>query len=224
MDDYSFILYIKDLPALEAEIFRLQKTVELGGSAQAAAMIRTAYGTLLSTLQQVSVRVAEVSAVKIREKEASTRVRPPTAHSDGVSLEDHFQSDPLSALPGSVGVINESVLYEEVPWWWTQEEGYAGHVGRVVHGHFYDSGFINPSDPQATSSRVHPLFRPESGPPMVIQRPIPARHFILETLPEIDALWRREIANAKKALLKEVNAAIVIADRQFAARGVRRRR
>lgn len=243
-DGYARILFIEDLPELERTIFRLQAECDADGAPNQARVIRQAYINLLQTLDRISVQVAEEATARIRSIERSTRVRPDTGLPDAQRLETHLESDPLRSLPGSVGIINEKKLDDSpVYWWWTNEVGYTGNVGRTVNGLFYEAGFGGGGvAADAGQSREHPLFRPggpqPSGgssshdeldvggggrmqPAMTIANPIPAREFVKRGIAEVEPKWWSAIARAKADLERVVLTALDEAA-AIRASGVRR--
>jgi hypothetical protein len=127
-----------------------------------------------------------------------------------------------------------------VPWWWTNEQGYSGHIGRVVHGFFYEQGFTGRSRPDPSSFREHPLFRAEGpqkrrghrqddhSPPrkgskgqrpgMLIKNPIPRREFVLRGYKRAEVVWHERLARAKARFNVEMDRIIRLAGEQAAAR------
>lgn len=77
---------------------------------------------------------------------------------------------------GAIGELDSVVGTDGKPYWRAQEFGYTGNVGRVVLG-FFQPGSSAPSQAQF---RQHGVFVAGDGPPMHIQRPIQARHFMRE--------------------------------------------
>jgi len=161
----------------------LARDLPLGQSAEIEALI----GFVERKVNEAGVLTAKVSEESIREFISRTRVRPRApsfSGSDAVSgggarklLEDGVHSETLGQ--GSVGIASIEELDAVVgsdgrPFWRTQEYGSTHNVGRVVLG-FFQPG--NPV-PDQQQFRRHPIFVPGAGPPMHIQRPIGARHFL----------------------------------------------
>lgn len=222
-DEYSVLLTTVDFAGLQESFIRLHDIFEADGDTALASLLRQAFLRLRGDLLAIAKEVAVKAQAYIKEEEATSRVRPDTGGDmNGVRLEDFVgRSAPLDAVPGSVGINFEPELYDNVSWWWTNEEGYSGHVGRVVHGFFYDAGYVSASRPDPGSFREHPLFRaegpqrdtnafgpghdrdsPTSGgkgvrPGMRIENPIPARRFVRRGAARAEADWHAGVKAAK---------------------------
>jgi hypothetical protein len=219
---YSVVLATVGYADMVESYVKVQEFLIADGYENLAAILRTAFGRFEEDLKRVARDVAKVAHAAVVEEEQGTRVRPDTGGDGGRRLEDFVGvSAPLDAVPGSVGVNFEPALYDNVPWWWTNEEGYSGHVGRVVHGLFYAQGFTSASSPNISLSREHPLFRAEGPqrdtnsygpdhdfqsplkggkgerPGMRIENPIPARRFVEKGALRAEATWHRDIQVAK---------------------------
>lgn len=218
IDDYSVIFPTVGLTELKADAIALSARLEADGERAMAFAVRRNLLELLEKLKSIAARTAADAEAEIKKTELDTRVRPaPTG--DDVSLQDFLgRSNPLPEVEGSVGVNDESVLDANVSWWWTQEEGYSGHVGREVTGFFFDSGYSNPSAPDPSKFREHPLFmagsrqraeygalgfeggagpRGGSGRRMTIRNPIPERRFVRDGAKGAEAHWHAAIAQAR---------------------------
>lgn len=228
ISDFSVVLPVKSLPALERATIGLVATLEADGTPAQAQVVRAAYVRLLDELKTIARTTAAEAQKFIVEEEVKSRVRPDTGGDGGPRMEDFLGvSQPLDAVEGSVGINDESVLNADVPWWWTNEEGYSGHVGRVVHGFFYEQGFTGRAHPDPGQSREHPLFRaegPQSGrrqggklspvkqpkgtrPGMLIQNPIPERRFVRRGAGRAEAAWHARVDKARARFLREVERA-----------------
>lgn len=217
---YSAVFPTKGLADLQEETLKFAAILEADGDRASASVVRNAFFRLESELKDIARHIAALATEEIQRAEADSRVRPDTGGDGGKRLEDYLgESNPLDVVPGSVGVNFEPPLYQNVPWWWTNEEGYSGHIGRVVHGYFYDSGFTNPSAPSGAQFREHALFRAEgpqqeSGfrlddgeqyekpgrgarPAMVIKNPIPERRFVREGVRVAEAEWHARVRAAR---------------------------
>lgn len=214
MDDFSQILYVRDLPELDALAFELSAVCEADGAPIQAQRIRQAYLTALKELSELGRKISSAATDKLVELEHATRVRPDTHGYGGPRLSHYLTSDPLPDLPGSVGINNETMLDDFVPWWVTNEEGSDALVGRKIYGHFYDAGFVNPAAPG--DGGPHALFRMEKGPRGIIKNPIPAREFVKRTTEEIDPLWHAGVAEIRAKLEGEWAAAMSAAAAQGA--------
>jgi hypothetical protein len=228
-DSYSAVLAVRDLPELRDAVYNMATILDLDGQVALASRARAAFIAFVRELELIAKQTATAAQDLILEEEAKSRVRPDTGGGGGDRLENHLGfSAPLNALPGSVGVNYEPELYEHVPWWWTNEEGYSGFVGRVVHGFFYDAGWTGGTRPDTSRSREHPLFRavgpqgdqehritdaqsaadyehPEGarGPGMLIQNPIPARRFVERGYAKASAQWHTRVRAARAAFDRE---------------------
>lgn len=207
--------------AVAEDFVRTYEMLEAGGYVDIASLLYVEFNRFRDELKAVAKRVAVLATEEIKAAELDSRVRPnPTG--DHEQLQDYLgESAPLDAVPGSVGVNFEPVLEKNVSWWWTQEEGYSGHVGRTVHGFFFDAGYVGASRPDVASFREHPLFRAEgpqrdtnpfgSGhekqspsksakgvrPGMHIQNPIQPRRFVLKGGQAAEAKWHGEVKAAE---------------------------
>lgn len=232
---YSAVLATRGLADLEEETIRTIRFLEADGSPAQAQLVRSAYTRLLTQLKDIAVEIAAKAQQYIKEAEWDSRVRPKPTEGEKPSLQDFLGfSEPLHLVEGSVGVNNETLLEQNVPWWWTNEEGYGGHEGRVVHGSFYGPGYSGRSAPSGALFREHPLFRAEGpqrpnsfgdddrpdrkDPPkkglkgersgMLIRNPIPGRRFVQEGLERAEIEWHAKIRRARADFMREVERAM----------------
>ena len=196
--------------------------------------IRQAFTEYERELTQIAARIAILAEKSIKAAERSSRVRPDTRGGGGPRLNAGVgKSRPLKAIPGTVGVNDhEWAVTKGVDWWWTNETGYSGHIGRVVHGFFYDAGGGGRSRPDPAAFREHPIFRPEgfqrssgyrqlddSGaafhrksrkqakgkrPGMLIANPIPARRFVRDGALTAERRWHTEVERARQRFLRQI--------------------
>ena len=218
---FSMVFAASGFPKLAEDFVRTYDMLEAGGYGDIAALLYLEFNRFRDDLKAVAKRIAVIATEEIKQAELDSRVRPhPTG--DTEELQNYLgESTPLEAVPGSVGVNFEPVLEKNVSWWWTQEEGYSGHVGRTVHGFFYDAGYVSASRPDPGAFREHPLFRAEgpqrdtnafgpghefqspskSGkgvrPGMHIQNPIQPRQFVLRGGRAAEAKWHTEVRAAE---------------------------
>lgn len=205
---YSQVLATVGLAKIEAEAVALAGVLEADGAHAQASQVRRAYLELLEDLRAVSVRVASLATDEIKNHEASSRVRPDTGGAGGPRLGDYVgKSDPLTEVEGSVGINDEEPLYDNVSWWWTNEEGFSGHVGRTIVG-LFDPGHAGPNPAEF---RVHPLFTPMAGGRGVIHNPIPPRWFVRDGARLAEARWHAEIRAAKNKFLARCDRALIAA-------------
>lgn len=202
---YSGHLATYDLADLRDAVFAAVALFEADLKPQLASRARRAFIALINELEHIAVDIAKVAHHEIVQEEVQTRVRPDTGGDGGPRLEDFLgESNPLPTLPGSVGVNFEPVLEANVPWWWTNEEGYDGLIGHEVKGLFFDSGFTSGAAPNQGQFREHPLFRPMGrGPKMTIQNPIPERRFVQHGYEAAAAAWHSRVAAARAKFDKE---------------------
>ena len=158
-----------------------------------------------------NVALAGVAAVKASEEAAiqtlrRTRVRPEAGDlRPRKRLEEGIRSEVLGL--GAVGVGDISELDTVVgvdgrPFWRTQEYGSDHNVGRVVFGLF------QPGDVPANHEdfRVHPVFVAGEGGPMVIRRPIPARHFLRAGAGAATLLRERQFGETEVVAVEQMRA------------------
>lgn len=229
-DEYSAVLFTRGLADMEAEVYKTIEFLIADGTPTQAAVLRQAYERLLSDLRKLAREVAVKAEQWIKEAELKSRLRPRGAigspNHDVETIQDHLgQSHPLPGVEGAVGINAEPPLYDNVSWWWTQEEGYSGHVGREVKGYFFDAGYSNPAAPDPSRFREHPLFmagsksaglyadlgfsggggpRGGKGRKMTIQNPIPPRHFVRDGVQRAEAEWHRQHATARRRFDREL--------------------
>lgn len=209
---YSVVLPTIGLAALEREAVALSATLEADGTPAQASIVRQAFIRLLTELEDIARKTSVFAEKSIKEHEISSRKRPDTGRSP--SLNDFVGiSHPLPAVEGSVGINYEPTLYNNVPWWWTNEEGYAGNIGRKFIGAFGDAGFSSPSKPDPSRFREHPLLRIGKGPGTgkgTIRNPIPARRFVEDGAREAEVIWHAEIRQAKSRFMRECQRAYLL--------------
>lgn len=230
VDDYSVLLTTRGLAGLEAEVYKTALLMEADGTPGQATILKHAYERLLRDLDDIALEISAKAKQYIVEAERRSRFRPSPTGGGQPLLEDYLgESAPLPTVNGSVGINDEKLLYDNVSWWWTQEVGYAGHVGRQVTGFFFDAGYSNASSPDPSQSRQHPLFmagsdqrsayasagftggagkRGGSGRRMTIRNPILARHFVLDGSARAEAEWHGRVRRARVRFNKEIDRLI----------------
>lgn len=224
-DNYAYYLYARELPELYGTINREAVQLRRTGHDALAERLLKGYATLVEDLEYLSATIAGAGTVKLVQVERSTRVRPDSLGQGGPRLEDFLRCDPLFELPGSVGVANETVLDGGVPWWSTNEEGSSARVGGHIFGLFYSGGLGSSSAPDPGQFRQHPIFEPTtvggSGPGL-IEAPIPARRFIRDAIPEVEAQWMRGFEQAKAKLEATLTSVFASLARERAAQKIDR--
>lgn len=209
MDTYATFVYVTDFPELTAATLVEVDRMTSRGNVAGAARLRAAYQTLHFALVKLEGETAIEGTAILRDWEKKTRVRPDSGQQGpGPHLNDHLHCDPLGVrLVGSVGIANETELDQEVPWWYTNEEGSTGRIGGILHGYFQPGD----SAPDSTLFRQHPIFESAPGDREagwgVIKNPIPARRFIEKAFPEIEAAWRVKFDILKAAFMVEMTVA-----------------
>jgi hypothetical protein len=233
LDAYSVILVKRGTAAVAEEVTRIEAMLEATGHRARAVLLRSAYVDYVDELRVIAREVAQLAHRSIVEEEKRTRVRPdthdPSAEGGNERLETWLgYSDPIPELPGSVAVNDMRKLDRHVPWWWTNEAGFSGHIGRVVHGFFYDAGFTGASRPNPAEFREHPLFRAEgpqreSGfrkdgklpprstpkgtrPGMLIKNPIPERRFVRRGAEIAEREWHSRVQRVRSAFIAKVDS------------------
>lgn len=200
-NDYAAYDLARGWPEMVVAIDGLEERLRAAGRPVAADMLLRAYGQMRDELLVLARDMSVLGTKILRESEKKTRVRGDTGGQGGEPLEKHLFVEPVeqqNLLPGSIGVANEATLDANVEWWWTNEEGYTGHVGRVLYGFF--SGGGDDAPPSGEEFRQHPLFTPGYSPVSgggVITEPIPARRFIEKAIPLIDREWRAQFTAIK---------------------------
>lgn len=214
MAEHAYYEFFRQMPDLAAATNQLEIRLRREGHRQAADRLLRAYVKFETDLQKVAVNVSVMATEILKASERKTRVRPDTGGQGGPRLEDHLYAEPFepTALPGSVGVVNETEMDRTVPWWSTNEEGSSGRVGGSILGTFF--GGAGDAAPNQSDFRQHALFEPGKGPNAgkgIIKRPIPARRFILKAIPEIDRIWHAEFNQAKRRFDDELTQVLSMA-------------
>lgn len=232
--DYTVVLTMRGYARFLQAVAAAESRVRARGDDTAAKQIRAAYNQYERELHEIGRDIAKLAERHIKREERTSRVRPDTGGDGGPRLNPPLgHSRAIRQLPGSVGVNDENVLRAAgVDWWWTNEFGYSGHIGRVVHGFFYDVGFKGRSRPGAAPSRSHPLFRPEGfqrgggyrqlttageafhkrqkrqakgrRPGMLISEPIPDRRFVQRGYLLAEREWHKRVELARQRFLRAI--------------------
>lgn len=217
-NDFSIVLATRGLAKLIGESLSLEQLLLADGTPNQAAVIRRATAELERELEAIGVKVAKAAQQEIRSLEVSTQVRPDTAGGGGPRLGDYIgTSAPLHTVPGSVGINNERELEDNgVEWWWTNEEGYSGHIGRTFIGAFEGTR------PTPGEFRTHALLEIGKGVKGsgkgTIRNPIPERRFVRDGAAAAQAQWHAEIQAAKARFMASVTGAMASAARAGAVR------
>lgn len=214
--DYSAVLVMKGYAGLRGDVLRVSAKLESDGQLLAAREIRAAMIELTEELTFIARDVAQLAEQEILEEEQLSRVRPDTQGDGGPRLEDYVgESSPFPEVPGTVLVNNEALLEQNVSWWWTNEEGYSGFVGKKLQGYFFDAGWTGKSRPSIDRSGEHPLFRGRmtggKAKGAVIRNPIPARRFVEHGLATAEAEWHGLVQAARARFDVRVQRASLLA-------------
>lgn len=215
--DYSMVLATRGFAGLVRQAIQLDEILVADGTPAQAQLIRKALSTLERELNEIAARVSTLAHEEIVGHEVSSRVRPQATG----ELEDRIgQSHPLPAVPGAVGINDETEL-QTVSWWWTNEEGYSGHLGRTFIGAFEGTR------PDPARFREHALLRVGKGPGTgkgTIKNPIPERRFVRDGARVAEVEWHREVQAAKRRFMQQVQFAVAESSRISRARTASGRR
>lgn len=215
--DFAFINFVRDWPELQVGFNQLEIRLRRDGRPVAADMLLAATRRTRQQLERLEIEMAAFATEELRRQEHDTRVRPDTGGEGGNRLGDALVAEPLkeSLMPGSVGVANQDLLDQKVPWWITNERGSSARVGGVLFGIFWGRGSGGGAEgavPDAGQFREHPLFAPApasmGGGRGVIENPIPARHFVAKAVAVINAEWHRRFDTIKAQLDAELEQAV----------------
>lgn len=203
IDDYTWTLTTSDLAMLERETIALADTLVADGAGGQASIVRNAYFELLRDLKAIARRTAAAADRAIKDAEIGSRVR---GHGGGgPSLGDFIgKSDAVDEVEGSVAINDEPHLENAgVGWWWTNEYGYSGHIGRQIQGVFLPSG-----TPPIAGGGGDVLFVPGRGGKGTIQNPIPDRHFVEDGMRAARTDWHSAVDAARAKFMATVRAAV----------------
>jgi hypothetical protein len=198
-DDYSWVFTTRSLHVLENEAVELSRTLDADGAHAQASVVRSAFFDLLNELKRIAATVAATAEAEIVHQEQATRVRG--SGGQGRPLDDNLGvSEPLTAVEGSVGVNYEPDL---VDWWWTNEQGFAGHIGRRIFGVF------EPSHTRPGFGSGDTSFVPtRSGGKGEIKHAIPPRWFVRDGGARAEQEWHTLIRAAKSRFVQTCVAAV----------------
>lgn len=214
MPDYANVQFSRHWPDLTVALNELSSRYTRQDRPEAAAIVIRAWEEARRAQLLLAREMAAFATEELRRQERQTRVRPDTHGQGGPRLSDYLRADIMPGqdlLPGAVGVANYDELDKNVPWWVTNEVGSTTQVGRRIFGLFMGPDGAEP--PDASASRVHPIFQPTparaGGGPGLIQQGIPERRFIQRAVPVIDREWHMRFAAIKARLMEELRRAAV---------------
>jgi hypothetical protein len=206
-NDYTATLFARGYLPLKREVMRLVTKWRADPDRRGqAAFLEGEWRRFERRLLDVARRTAQEAEQEIKLEEEASRVRDDTGGGGGPRLNDHLgQSTPVFELPGSVLINDERALDEAgVDWWWTNEEGYSGHIGREIRGVFMPGG----ARPDPSRFREHPLFQPMAkGPKGEIKNPIPERRFVQSGYNQVRGDWHAEIQAAEQTFIDALRRA-----------------
>lgn len=223
---YVRTLPVRGLANLERSGIKLYDELTKDKSPAQAVRVRQAILSLERELQGIGHRMAREGTKIMRDTLEARRSRPSTRglHPGEAHLGDSIASEAVTAVPGAVGLGVLSELNDKTPWWWTQEKGYAGHVGRMVYGYFFD-GAGGRHAPSQGERGQHPIFTASKpGQRMRIQEPILAKWFLRDGSAKAEALWHTLVQGARTQFTREVVAATAAPGAARPPRGRRPRR
>jgi hypothetical protein len=216
--DYTTIHTASGHAAVLRAVLLLERTLTADGSPAQAKLVRIAFLEFEREVLAVAQRTAVLAEAEVKAAEIGSRVRPDSGGGGDARLNPGVgRSTALRAVPGSVGVNHED---SNVDWWWTNEFGYAGHIGRRIQGYFFNSGFAGASAPDPSRFREHPLFQMGKGGPKggkgrrgEIRKPIPDRHFVRDGANAVEPGWRAGLQAAERRLVDRCRAAKIASDK-----------
>lgn len=149
--------------------------------------------------------------LKRTAKRPDNRLRP--------HIKDHIVCRPANRtgfrIPtGEVGIADVDELDKVVnplspqfgPYWRTQEEGFAGHVGRTIHGAFFGPGLTGGGERPRSAFKggggPHPIFVPGPGGAGTIDEPIQARHFIADGKNDVARTWLAQLQGIERRAIR----------------------
>lgn len=219
-NDYSAVLLNRGYLPLRTVILNLVRKFMADGRPSQANLLRIEWQRFERDMLSIAQRTAQRAQQAIRTEEETSRVRDDTGGGGGPRLESRLgESHAVPLVPGSVLVNDERALEEAgADWWWTNEEGYSGHIGREIRGVFMPGGV----PPNQSDFRAHPLFRPmgiggggsgsardvlahiDRASNLVgeIRNPIPERRFVRRGFQDIRGQWHAEVRAAEARLVR----------------------
>ena len=211
---YSGFCFLAEWPEMVVALERLEARLRANDRPEAANLVLVAYGEFRDRMLLLGESMAKLGTVMLRTEEKDSRVRPDTQGQGGKRLENYLVVQPLAPtlLPGAIGINNEELLDNNVPWWVTNELGSSTQIGRKIFGLFYNPGEQGGEPPDSTFDRQHALFTPappESGAGgAVLQHGIPARHFVERAGPKIEKEWLAGAMAIKAEFMAKLDVAL----------------
>lgn len=218
--DYSIVLTMGGYPELARAAITLHDKLIADGRPEEASRVRQALIRLRTDLLAVAKKTAVDARSSIKNAELSSRVRPDSGGNGGPRLGDFIgESVGFDPVPGSVLINHEPTLRDNgVGWWWTNEQGYRGHLGRRFIGSFEGTR------PDPSRFREHAVLDMRKGAKNrakgTIKKPIPERRFVRDGAHSAEARWHGEIRAAQDRYVSAIRLAV----RHSQQRGRQRRR
>jgi hypothetical protein len=208
MPPFTYNLLNSGSDVVIAQVIRIAEKLDADGRPAQASEARRAIIEHRDELQTIAQQIAVMGEREIREAEESSRVRPDTGGGGGPRLGDFIgKSHAIPRSLGSVGMNDESVLEQGgVGWWWTNEEGYSGHIGRTFIGAF------DGTRPDPTRSGEHALLQMGRGPGSgkgTIKEPIPERRFVQRGGQVAEAEWHRLVRASREHMIRRIENAVL---------------
>lgn len=205
--DYTWVLTMSGFPELARAAIVLHDKLIADGRPEAASRVRQAVARLRQDLIDVASKTAVLAHQAIQSHELQSRVRPDTNGNGGPRLGDFVgQSVAFQGVPGSVLINDEKTMQDNgVGWWWTNEEGYRGHIGRRFIGSFEGTR------PDPSRFREHAVLDMRKGARNrakgTIKKPIPARHFVRDGMQAARSTWHADVQAAQGRYVSAIRSA-----------------
>jgi hypothetical protein len=206
--DYSIVLTMAGYPELARAAIVLHDKLIADGRPEQASRVRRALLQLRTDLLDVAKKTAVDAHASIRSAELQSRVRPDSGGAGGPRLNDFIGvSVGFDPVPGSVLINSEPTLKDNgVGWWWTNEEGYRGHIGRRFIGSFEGTR------PDPSRFREHAVLDMRKGAKNrakgTIKKPIPERRFVRDGAGQAEARWHAQIQAAQGKYVSAIRLAV----------------
>jgi hypothetical protein len=203
-ENYSGFLTNVGFAPLLRDVAHLKRDLAADGRQNQAALVQAAFDSFVAALQKIARETAVYAEQAVKDAEVGSQVR---GHGgQGPSMTDFIgRSASIPDIPGTVGINDEDYLDANgVDWWWTNEEGFAGHIGREIVG-FFTPSFTKP---QAGGSGDTSFLPRKKGGVGIIEEPIPARYFVREGFDDAKRVWHSRIQAAEADFVAALRSAV----------------